>query len=45
MGFGWYMNQYDYTTETYTADSQDDGVSIINEGGDVTNNGESEESD
>jgi hypothetical protein len=43
-GFGWYMNQYDYTTETYTVESEDYGNAIINEGGDVQI-GESDEGD
>lgn len=35
VGFGLYLNQYDYTTETYTVESEDNGNAIINEGGDV----------
>ena len=35
LGFGLYLNQYDYTTETYTVESEDNGNAIINEGGDV----------
>ena len=42
MGWVWYMNQYDYTTETYTADSEDYGTAIINEGGEI-NIGEGDE--
>jgi hypothetical protein len=42
VGFGLYLNQYDYTTETYTADSEDYGTAIINEGGEI-NIGEGDE--
>ena len=35
VGFGLYLNQYDYTTETYTVESEDYGNAIINGGGDV----------
>ena len=35
VGVGWYLNQYDYKTETYTVESEDYGNAIINEGGDV----------
>ena len=41
--FVWYLYQYDYSSVTYTAESGDSGNAIINESGEVTINGESEE--
>lgn len=41
VGFVWYINQYDYTNETITVETADNGISYYNEqsGDGVINNG------